>query len=58
MRETSDNTPSDPISLRDPTAFSSLEPVISSLQSSAENHLKVLPSYGCYSLPPLDLSLG
>ena len=48
MRETSDNTPSDPISLRDPTAFSSLEPVISSLQSSAENH-QVLPSYGCYN---------
>ena len=46
MRETNDNTPSDPISLHDPTAFSSLEPVISSLQSSAENHLKVLPSYG------------
>ena len=42
MRETSDNTPSDPISPRDPTAFPSLEPVISSLQSSAENHLKVL----------------
>ena len=49
MRETSDNTPSDPISPRDPTAFPSLESVISSLQSSAENHLKVLSLYGYYS---------
>ena len=46
MPETSDNTPSDPIGPCDPTAFPSLEPVKSSLQSLAEKHLKVLSSYG------------
>ena len=58
MSEASDNTPSDPIGPRDPTTFPSLEPVTSSLQSSAENHLKVLSAYVSlqYRLP-LDLSL-